>query len=178
MQLASSWLTSMDALAQQPRRQAIGIVGEASAIGVRAVRRPHPSIQTHSSSSPSGAGLSFPIKPVANGQSLTRDYDLPLWMNWLEARISGQALWTEIWEQTWLSRPYAASPVRPVNDVAGDWCDLLRRCDTWRQQNEDLAPPAGTPIDAENEGTRHRKGQATKGWHEFFSRSTCLEMGV
>jgi alpha-N-acetylglucosaminidase len=62
---------------------------------------------------------------------LIRDYYLPRWSQWLEARMRGESFSTEIWEQTWLSRPYRPSQPMPVTDLAAACGDLLQRCGSW-----------------------------------------------
>lgn len=63
---------------------------------------------------------------------LTRDYYLPRWINWLKARIAGAPLSTELWEITWLSRPYNPSKPMAVTDVVATCNDLLSRVNNWK----------------------------------------------
>ena len=62
---------------------------------------------------------------------LIRDYYLPRWSQWLEARMRGENFSTEIWEQTWLSRPYRPSQPTPIADLVAACGDLLVRSASW-----------------------------------------------
>jgi alpha-N-acetylglucosaminidase len=59
---------------------------------------------------------------------LTRDYYAARWSAWLESCRSGRGFSLDIWQQTWLSSPYRASPPMQVNDLIGEARDLLREC--------------------------------------------------
>lgn len=62
---------------------------------------------------------------------LTRDYYLPRWSQWIEARMRGETFSIELWEQTWLSRDYRPSPPVVLADVPAACRDLLTRCREW-----------------------------------------------
>ena len=131
MQSAASWLTGMDALlnTREDRRLESWVT--------QARRWGKSDAESSFLDSNSRLIITFWGWPELSDYAcrewagLTRDYYLPRWMTWLEARMSGQAFSTEVWEQTWLSRPYAPSQAKPVNDVAENCRDLLRRTDAW-----------------------------------------------
>jgi alpha-N-acetylglucosaminidase len=62
---------------------------------------------------------------------LTRDYYAARWSVWLDARRSGRGFSLDIWQQTWLSSPYRASPPLPISDLFSESKKLLEEC---RQQ--------------------------------------------
>ena len=59
---------------------------------------------------------------------LTRDYYAARWSAWLESRRSGRGFSLDIWQQTWLSSPYRASPPTPVADPVAEARSLLQEC--------------------------------------------------
>jgi alpha-N-acetylglucosaminidase len=59
---------------------------------------------------------------------LTRDYYAARWSAWFEARRSGRTFSLDIWQQTWLSSPYRASPPLPVADLFEEAKKLLEEC--------------------------------------------------
>jgi alpha-N-acetylglucosaminidase len=59
---------------------------------------------------------------------LTRDYYAARWSAWLESRRSGRSFSLDIWQQTWLSSPYCASPPMPVTDLFAEAKNLLDEC--------------------------------------------------
>jgi alpha-N-acetylglucosaminidase len=62
---------------------------------------------------------------------LTRDYYAARWSAWLDARRSGRGFSLDIWQQTWLSSPYRASPPMQISDLFSESKKLLEEC---RQQ--------------------------------------------
>ena len=62
-------------------------------------------------------GLSDYASRVWSG--LIRDYYAARWSAWLNAQITGAEFSLDIWQQTWLSRPYRASKPMPVSDLFG-----------------------------------------------------------
>ena len=62
-------------------------------------------------------GLSDYASRVWSG--LIRDYYAARWAAWLTAQIKGQDFSLDIWQQTWLSRPYRASQPTAVTDLVG-----------------------------------------------------------
>ncbi|WP_233581404.1 alpha-N-acetylglucosaminidase [Acidipila sp. EB88] len=62
-------------------------------------------------------GLSDYASRVWSG--LIRDYYAARWAAWLDAEIRGTEFSLDMWQQTWLSRPYRASTPMPVNDLFG-----------------------------------------------------------
>jgi alpha-N-acetylglucosaminidase len=59
---------------------------------------------------------------------LTRDYYAARWSAWLESHRSGRSFSLDIWQQTWLSSPYRASPPAQVNDLIAEARNLLEEC--------------------------------------------------
>jgi alpha-N-acetylglucosaminidase len=59
---------------------------------------------------------------------LTRDYYAARWSAWLEHHRSGRPFSLDIWQQTWLSSPYRASPPLPVTDLFAEARELLEQC--------------------------------------------------
>ena len=59
---------------------------------------------------------------------LTRDYYAARWSAWLESRRSGRGFSLDIWQQTWLSSPYRASPPMHVADPVAEARSLLQEC--------------------------------------------------
>ena len=59
---------------------------------------------------------------------LTRNYYAARWAAWFEARQTGRTFSLDIWQQTWLSSPYRASPPLPVADLFAESKSLLDAC--------------------------------------------------
>jgi alpha-N-acetylglucosaminidase len=59
---------------------------------------------------------------------LTRDYYAARWSAYFDAHLSGRPFSLDIWQQTWLSSPYRASPPLPVADLIQEAKLLLDEC--------------------------------------------------
>lgn len=129
--LATSWLTAMDALLNtREDRRLETWVAQARKFGTSAA-------ETAFLDSNARLLITFWGWPELSDYAcrewagLTRDYYLPRWKNWLEARMRGEPFSTDVWEQTWLSRPYLPSKPAQVTDVPAACQELLRRCESW-----------------------------------------------
>jgi len=59
---------------------------------------------------------------------LTRDYYAARWRAWFEHQFTGESFSLDIWQQAWLSRPYAPSTPAAVPDLAAKVRAILAVC--------------------------------------------------
>ena len=59
---------------------------------------------------------------------LIRDYYAARWQAWFEHQWSGREFSLDIWQQTWLSRPYQPSAPAPVPDLFLEAAATLKEC--------------------------------------------------
>jgi alpha-N-acetylglucosaminidase len=66
---------------------------------------------------------------------LTRDYYAARWRAWFDHQFTGEPFSLDIWQQAWLSRPYAPSPPAPVPDLAAKVRAMLATCSACRARS-------------------------------------------
>jgi alpha-N-acetylglucosaminidase len=63
---------------------------------------------------------------------LTRDYYAARWKTWFEHQWSPADFSLEMWQQSWLSRPYKPSTPTPVDDLFAKVKIMLAVCNAWQ----------------------------------------------
>ena len=85
-------------------------------------------------------GLSDYASRVWSG--LTRDYYAARWQAWFDHQWGGTDFSLDLWQQTWLSRPYTPSAPQVVPDLLATARTMLAVCN--RQRDSAASPPGGT----------------------------------